>query len=242
MENGNNCAKVNYTKILITIDRLSAWVLLVVAILYGITGYAMTKGLIDSSLASDLHLGWLGAIGLIAFVIHTSWAIHLFFRRHCIWNLFTKTILVLFYVILVSFFLFMQFVYSNVMVTDQYQPIPVQNIDTTTVGTVSPVVTNVPDAAVVNNNTNTNANTNVSPVSTPVKPVFTATTLTQYNGQNGKPAYVAVDGLVYDLSTVFRGGNHKGWSAGLDLSAAFHDQHPANYLSRYSVVGSYQGN
>jgi predicted heme/steroid binding protein len=72
--------------------------------------------------------------------------------------------------------------------------------------------------------------------------VFTLETLKTYNGQNGQPAYVAIDGLVYDLSTVFKNGSHYGYQAGQDLSAAFHAEHSSNILSSYPVVGAYQSN
>jgi len=61
--------------------------------------------------------------------------------------------------------------------------------------------------------------------------------LAKYNGKNGQPSYVVVDGLVYDLSSVFVNGTHFGWSAGQDLPAEFHAEHSDNLLSGYPVVG-----
>jgi predicted heme/steroid binding protein len=66
---------------------------------------------------------------------------------------------------------------------------------------------------------------------------FTIQELANYNGQNGTPAYVAVDGVVYDLSSVFRNGVHRGHSAGQDLTAAFYSEHMIQILSKYPVVG-----
>jgi len=83
--------------------------LLVVIIAYGITGYGMTKGLIPANIASILHLSVLGVVGLLVFVIHTSWVIHLALKRNRIWNIFSKVVLVSFYVLLVLFFLWAQF-------------------------------------------------------------------------------------------------------------------------------------
>lgn len=56
---------------------------------------------------------------------------------------------------------------------------------------------------------------------------FTLEELSQYNGSNGKPAYVAVDGIVYDLSKVepWAGGKHFGLIAGKDLTSEFNSHH-----------------
>ena len=210
--------KVNFLFLAVKIDRLAAWILLIVVILYAITGYGMTKGIIDSRLASSLHLGWLGLVGLLAFVIHTSWAIHLALRRKCIWNNFSKIILASFYIILILFFVYIHFFYS-----------------------LTP--NNKLGQGQTNSNYSTNNSTNTSGqiVSTKANPsVFTAQTLSQYNGLNGQSAYVAVDGLVYDMSNVFKNGQHHGYTAGQDLSAAFHGQHPDSFLNSYEVVGSYK--
>ena len=58
--------------------------------------------------------------------------------------------------------------------------------------------------------------------------VPTKETLAQYNGQDGQPAYVAVDGVVYDLfrNRPWQGGKHfKGLTAGRDLSEFFAKSH-----------------
>jgi predicted heme/steroid binding protein len=189
---------------MVKIDRFAAWVLFVVMILYAISGYGMTKGIIDPSFARAMHLSWLGAIGLVAFVTHTGWAIHLAFRRWQIWNLGTKMLLMLFYAAMVCGLFYVHFF---------YQPGSVKNINTAAQSA---------------------APANASEM------IFTAQTLAKYNGQNGQPAYVAVDGLVYDLSTVFRGGVHAGYAAGKDLSAEFYSRHSADTLNGYKVVGKFQ--
>jgi predicted heme/steroid binding protein len=52
---------------------------------------------------------------------------------------------------------------------------------------------------------------------------FTAEELAYYDGGEGRPAYVAVNGNVYDVSMVLRwaGGTHFGLHAGQDLSGEF---------------------
>lgn len=194
--------KFNWLKFFMSLDRLAAWTLLVVIITYGITGYGMTKGLISVDVSRALHLGWLGGIGLLAFIIHTSWAIHLALKRNQIWNIFSKIALVLFYVILISFFVWMQFFYQA-----DYKKPPISKNIITTISTST---------------------------------IFTADTLKQYNGLSGQPAYAAVDGIVYDMSSVFRNGNHHGYKAGQDLSTAFHGEHPDSFLEGYNIVGTYK--
>lgn len=50
--------------------------------------------------------------------------------------------------------------------------------------------------------------------------VLTVEELALYNGQDGKPAYIAVDGVIYDVSSVeyWSGGTHNGFTSGLDLT------------------------
>ena len=75
-------------------------------------------------------------------------------------------------------------------------------------------------------------------------PTFTAEELAKYNGKDGNPAYVAVDGKVYDLSSVpqWNGGSHAGGtlSAGMDQSEAImRSPHGKDVLSKLPIVGLY---
>lgn len=56
---------------------------------------------------------------------------------------------------------------------------------------------------------------------------FTLEELAKYNGSNGKPAYVAVNGVVYDVSTqpAWGGGTHFGLYSGKDLTDQFKGCH-----------------
>jgi len=56
---------------------------------------------------------------------------------------------------------------------------------------------------------------------------FTMEELSTYNGLNGKPAYVAINGVVHDLSKeiAWKDGTHFGLYAGKDLSAEFKECH-----------------
>jgi predicted heme/steroid binding protein len=70
---------------------------------------------------------------------------------------------------------------------------------------------------------------------------FTLTQLSQYNGQNGKPAYVAVNGMVYDVTNAkdWNNGTHyDGATAGKDLSKVILDSpHGTSVLKKLPVVG-----
>ena len=50
--------------------------------------------------------------------------------------------------------------------------------------------------------------------------VLTEAELAKFNGKNGQPAYVAVDGIVYDVtnSSAWKNGDHNGYEAGKDLT------------------------
>ena len=56
---------------------------------------------------------------------------------------------------------------------------------------------------------------------------FTLEDLAQYNGRNGRPAYVAIEGIVYDISNseAWGGGTHFGITAGKDLTSQFDSCH-----------------
>lgn len=71
--------------------------------------------------------------------------------------------------------------------------------------------------------------------------LFTAASLSKYNGQNGKPAYVAVNGVVYDVTHApkWHNGQHvSGITAGQDLTQAIADSpHGTSVLKNLPVVG-----
>jgi len=200
-------------KTLLKIDHLSAWVLFAGMILYFISGYGMTKGIINPAFASRIHLGWLSAIIVVAFVFHTGFAIRLALIRWRIWRLPIK-------IIWASFFIcfFLSFFYI-----DQFY----KTTDTTTNQTASA------EAPQTQNDNKTLPNhQNIK--------VFSANELSKYNGQNDNPAYVAVDGLVYDLSSVFYSGKHYAHFAGRELTNSFYSFHVKSSLSKYPIVGEYK--
>ncbi len=99
------------------------------------------------------------------------------------------------------------------------------------------------------NQTASSASASASPTADSAAPsdssqkVFTLTELAKYNGQNGMSAYVAVNGVVYDVSNAknWTNGAHEGHSAGQDLSNVINQSpHGTSVLSGLPVVGKLQ--
>lgn len=66
---------------------------------------------------------------------------------------------------------------------------------------------------------------------------MTKAELAQYDGRDGRAAYVAVNHLIFDVSVVFIQGKHFSHLAGQDLTGAFLREHVPAALSGYPVVG-----
>jgi predicted heme/steroid binding protein len=70
---------------------------------------------------------------------------------------------------------------------------------------------------------------------------FTLTELLEFDGKNGKRAYIAVQGNVYDVtdSSFWRNGGHNGFQAGRDLTDAILNQSPhgLSTLSQVPIIG-----
>ena len=80
---------------------------------------------------------------------------------------------------------------------------------------------------------------------TPALLQLTLEELKQYDGQNGNPAYIAVDGVIYDVTNVpqWSGGKHNGYTAGQDLTDAIKNvsPHGVSKLKDVPVVGELVG-
>lgn len=65
--------------------------------------------------------------------------------------------------------------------------------------------------------------------------------LAKYDGKNGQPAYVAVDGIIYDVtnSPAWKGGGHNGFMAGKDLTQEIKNvsPHGVSKLGNVPAVG-----
>ncbi len=208
--------------LLIKIDRMAAWVLLFSILIYLFTGYGMTKGIVDSSVASLLHKDILPLITFVSFSAHTFLAIRIFLLRNRWWNIVSKLLLSLTYIFLFSSLFYLEVFYnankiSNSKTTLEITKIEDQNKDS------SKYLVDVKEIE-----------------SKSVENVFTLSELAKYNGKNGNQAYVAVDGVVYDLSTIFKNGIHFEHFAGEELTNAFYKKHAKSEIIKYPVVGVLQ--
>ena len=70
---------------------------------------------------------------------------------------------------------------------------------------------------------------------------LTVDELAQYNGKDGQPAYIAIDGVIYDVSDVpqWKNGEHNGFTAGNDLTEEIKtiSPHGLSKLTGLPVVG-----
>ena len=70
---------------------------------------------------------------------------------------------------------------------------------------------------------------------------FTLDELAQYDGKNGNDAYVAVEGIVYDVTNAakWQNGNHYGVQAGTDCTTAIsRSPHGTSVLDGLPIVGT----
>jgi predicted heme/steroid binding protein/uncharacterized integral membrane protein len=208
-------------KFLIKLDRFCTWVLFACMLLYFVSGYGMTKGIIDSSFATSLHMEILTYIILVAFTVHTSYAIHLAFKRWQIWGGPTKALLIIFFAAFFGAFVYIDRYYKA---ADQ---VPAESSPNTS----------YQDNLNSNSETTNNSSSQSDNANTSAEKSFTLAELTKYNGKNGQPAYVAVDGSVYDLTSVFTSGSHYTHYAGTELTNAFYTRHAKSALSKYPIVG-----
>jgi predicted heme/steroid binding protein len=69
---------------------------------------------------------------------------------------------------------------------------------------------------------------------------FTLEELTEYDGKDGRPAYVVYEGVVYDVSesAMWDEGDHEGQhAAGHDLTAEHEDAPHDPYVTDFPEVG-----
>ncbi len=70
---------------------------------------------------------------------------------------------------------------------------------------------------------------------------YTLNDLKKYNGKNGKPAYIAYKGKIYDVSSSFlwKNGEHQALhNAGKDLTEALKEApHGEEFIKKFPVVG-----
>jgi len=95
-------------KFLIKLSRFSAWILLVLMILYIISGYGITKGIIDPIFSKYLHDKLLAIPFFIFFVLHVGISTRYALLR---WRIFKTKKAADFYVIILSIILLSLFLW-----------------------------------------------------------------------------------------------------------------------------------
>ena len=73
-----------------------------------------------------------------------------------------------------------------------------------------------------------------------IEKIFTLDELKNYDGKEGRKAYIAVDGVVYDVTNVaaWQGGTHHGNNAGNDVSDRIvKAPHGKSTLEKLEIVG-----
>ena len=107
-----------------------------------------------------------------------------------------------------------------------------------------PQATAVPAATAAPTTVADSAAPTVAVTATEALKTFNAQELAKYNGQNGNPAYIAVDGNVYDVTNVpqWKNGTHAGrFQAGVDQTEALKQSpHGPSKLDNIPIVGIYQ--
>ena len=89
--------------------------------------------------------------------------------------------------------------------------------------------------------TSSSSSTSNSSTTTTTKGDMTLKELSKYTGQNGQPAYVAVSGVIYDVTNAkeWQNGMHKnGVKAGVDLTKMIGESpHGTSVLSKLPIIG-----
>jgi len=197
------------------IDRFFAWILFLTVITYFISGYGMTKEIIDYALAVKLHDQILPLVIIIAFIIHGSYATRLALIRWKAWNVLVKIIWAIIFLGFLSGLIYLEVGYEKAK----------SEIDNTTNNTNT-------EMPVETNSTGNDISSSQSSEKT-----FTLEELKKYDGKNGNASYVAVDGDVYDLNSIFKSGVHFEHIAGQELTNAFYTRHAKSAISKYPIVG-----
>ena len=131
---------------------------------------------------------------------------------------------------------------TNSSKTQTTTPIPSEPVSTPTpTSTPEPTPTQNPVDATTTQATPTTPVQTITPEPAPTTQTrtFNAAELAKFNGLNDQPSYLAIDGVVYDVSSKFKNGSHHGCYAGRDVTTTFFAKHVKAILKNYPVMGNY---
>lgn len=97
-------------KFLVKFDRVSAWSLIGVMVVYFISGYGMTKEIIPAPVGKFIHDSILPIPSIIAFAFHSAYGVHIALKRWRVWGRPWSIALVAYVVVLVVGVVILQFV------------------------------------------------------------------------------------------------------------------------------------
>jgi len=101
------------------------------------------------------------------------------------------------------------------------------------------ITTSSTDTTTSNSDTTTNT-LDATTSTTETETIFTLLDLAKYDGIDGKLAYVAINGVVYDVTNEkgWKNGEHQGYSAGKDLTDVISKSpHGESVLKDLTAVG-----
>ena len=193
-------------------DRVAAWVLLGTMVVYFISGYGMTKGIIDTKLAIAIHNNILPLIALVAFTVHTFYAIRLTFLRWKIWNSFGKYLLIFIYLVLILGFLYVDLWYKK----------PVLNVDSKTQSQEQSKATESGTAA---------PSSSAAPTVTTDNKLLTTAVVAQHNTPGD--CWIVLSEVVYDVTSYMHSGPQDHILCGKDNTSALTSIHGTRYSSYF---------
>jgi len=89
-------------KLISTIDKIAAWTLLACFLLFVLSGLDMQGRFLYPPVTSLIHTRYIYIPALIAFAVHSGYAIHLTFKRRRKWNPAARILLGLYEVLLAA--------------------------------------------------------------------------------------------------------------------------------------------
>jgi predicted heme/steroid binding protein len=212
----------NLEKWLFRVNRIAAWVLMLAVLVHLLLSYGLIRDFFK------LPNSWLSAIIIISLFLHIGLSLRSVLVARKIWRGVVKFLIVLVCLALLFFFLYLEFRSPCYRKTPEssYYPESEFLLELSGPEEDSEIDLIVEESPLKEDPSVENA-----------LRVFTLQELSYHDGRDGRPAYVAVDGLVYDNTDIFREGRHYSHLAGQELTDEFYSYHVIEEMMKYPVVG-----